>query len=111
MALLVLAGAIILTGCIYREHVVYRQPGPEPVVATEIVVNGAPPAPRAEVITVAPGPNFVWISGGWAWQNRWVWQRGHWECPPRIGAVWVPHHYIYRGGRHIFIRGGWRKIN
>lgn len=102
-ALLVLAGACLLTGCVYRERVVYRPPAAAEVVATE-----APPLPQAEVITVAPGPDFVWIGGGWVWRSRWVWERGHWEHPPRIGAVWVPHHYEYRGGRHIFIRGGWR---
>ena len=24
------------------------------------------------------------------------------------GAGWVPHHYEYRNGAHVFISGGWR---
>ena len=107
LALLVLAGSFVGTGCVYRERVVYRQPAPQ-TVGAEVVVTEAPPAPVSEVITVSPGPGFVWIGGNWAWRGHWYWERGHWDHPPRVGAVWVPHHYVYRGGHHIFIRGGWR---
>ena len=107
-----LAGSFLMSGCVYRERVVYRHPGTT-VVATEtagseVVVTEAPPPLIVETMTVSPGPHFVWIGGCWVWQNHWVWQRGHWERPPRAGALWVPHHYVYRGGVHVFIRGGWR---
>jgi len=107
-----LAGSLLAGGCVTRERVVYRHPAGHVVVTetigAETIVTEAPPPPVAEVITVAPDPHFVWIGGGWIWRGQWVWERGHWDRPPRVGAVWVPHHYVYRGGHHIFIRGGWR---
>ncbi len=110
LGLLLLAGTFLATGCVYRERVVYRQPGAPPAgpVGAEVVVTEAPPPLIVETMTVSPGPHYVWIGGSWLWRNHWVWQRGHWERPPRPGVVWVPHHYEYRGGVHVFIRGGWR---
>ena len=111
-SLLVLAGSLLVSGCVYRERTVYRQPGARVVttetVGSEVVVTEAPPAPIVETITVSPGPGFVWVGGCWGWRNHWVWERGHWDRPPHVGAVWVPHHYSHRGGVHVFIRGGWR---
>jgi len=112
LAFLLLAGTYLTSGCVVRERVVYHQPGSRVVATTavgsEIIVTEAPPPPVSEVITVSPGPNFIWIGGSWVWRGHWYWERGHWDRPPRIGAVWVPHHYVYRGGVHVFVRGGWR---
>jgi hypothetical protein len=111
-AFLVLAGAILASGCVYRERVVYRQQPAQIVttqpIGTEVTVTEAPPPPVVETITVSPGPAFIWVGGGWAWHGRWVWEAGHWAHPPRPGAVWVAHRYEYRNGVHVFIRGGWR---
>jgi hypothetical protein len=111
-ALVLLAGSFLASGCVYRERVVYHQPGARVVatetVGSEVVATEAPPPPVLETVTIAPGPGFIWIGGGWVWRNHWYWQRGHWDRPPRAGAVWVPHHYEHRGGVHVFIRGGWR---
>jgi WXXGXW repeat (2 copies) len=104
---LVLAWLLASGGCVMREHVVVREPAGSPA-GEEVVVTDAPPAPVTEVITVRPGPAYVWIGGCWIWRNQWVWERGHWALPPRHGAVWVAHRYVYRGGRHIWVRGGWR---
>jgi hypothetical protein len=109
LGLLLLAGSFLATGCVVRERTVYRQPAPAPaVVGGEVVVTEAPPPMVVENMTVSPGPQFVWVGGNWVWRNHWVWQRGRWERPPRAGVVWVPHRYEYRGGVHVFIRGGWR---
>jgi len=108
------AASLLLVGCVVRERVVYRQPAPGTTVVTEapasaeVVVTEAPPAPIVEEVVVAPGPGYVWIGGVWAWHGRWVWERGHWGRPPRRGATWVPHRYVYRNGAHVFVRGGWR---
>jgi hypothetical protein len=107
-SLLIAAGSLLISGCVVRERVVYQQPPPPATGGAEVVVTEAPPAPIVEVVTVSPGPAFVWIGGCWVWQDHWVWERGHWAHPPRRGAVWVPHHYEYRNGVHVFIRGGWR---
>lgn len=108
--ILAAAGALLLSGCVYRERTVYSEPGPNgTVVASDTVVAEPPPPPIVEVQPVMPGPGFVWIGGAWYWGgHRWDWQPGHWAHPPRPGAVWVPHRYVYRNGQHVFIRGGWR---
>ena len=49
-----------------------------PVPQAEIVTRETPPPPVAEQIYAAPGPDFVWIGGHWAWHRHWLWIRGHW---------------------------------
>jgi hypothetical protein len=46
------------------------------------VVLVAPPAPRVEVIGVAPSPGYVWVAGYWSWVG------GRHEWVPAIG--WRP---------------------
>jgi hypothetical protein len=108
---LLLAGLLLTNGCLHKRSA-HHQPTTDWTVATtigaEIIAAEAPPPPVAEIITVSPDPHFVWVGGGWIWRGHWVWERGHWEQPPRPAAVWVPHHYVYRGGNHIYVRGGWR---
>ncbi len=100
-----LAG-LFASGC----NVYVRPAGVAVVAPGEVEVTSAPPPPPyADVVTVSPGPDFVWIGGAWGWEGgRWVWGRGHWDRRPHPGAVWVAHHYEYRNGHHVFVRGGWR---
>ncbi len=112
--------ALLLGACVVYDGppprvVRVRQPQPviveeQPtyVVGSEVVADSAPPAPITEVMTAQPGVEFVWIPGVWVWEGRWIWTAGHWDRPPRPGMIWVPHHYEYRNGAHVFIRGGWR---
>lgn len=100
---LISAAILLLTGCTVREtH--YDAGG---TVSDEVVVDGPPPAPLVDEVTISPGPDFLWIPGVWVWNGRWVWEHGHWGHRPHPGAVWVPHRYAYRNGRHVFIRGHW----
>src|SRR5581483_10933508 len=107
-----LVGALapaLLTSCVVHEHHYHERA----VVQTtepggEVVVTEAPPPPVVEQVTISPGPAYVWLPGVWVWHGRWIWERGHWAPRPRPGAVWVPPHYVHRGGAHVFIRGGWR---
>ena len=46
------------------------------------VVMVAPPAPRVEVIGVAPEPGYVWVGGYW----NWVGGRHEWIAGPLGGA-------------------------
>jgi len=87
---LVTLGSFVLSGCVSHRY--------EPVVATtttgEVIVTEAPPAPRTEVIGVAPSTSHVWVPGYWSYQNgRWVWIKGHYEVRPRLNATWVPGHW------------------
>jgi hypothetical protein len=105
--LLATAGSLLLSGCVVRERTVYRTAPATYAPAPEQVVTEAPPPVIVETQTISPGPAFIWIGGAWVWHGHWVWEHGRWGRPPHPGAVWRPHHYEYRNGVHVFIRGGW----
>jgi hypothetical protein len=113
-------GLLLLTGCVVGEAPSQPPPpvvAPPPPVAveplgpplgTDVVVVGPPPPVYQERMTVSPGVGFVWIPG-WVWgRGSWVWAGGRWARPPRPDLRWVAPRYVYRGGRHLFIHGGWR---
>jgi hypothetical protein len=69
-----------------------------------------PPAPRVEVIGVAPGPGFVWVRGYYRWAGgAYLWVPGRWARPPYAGAVWVPGRWAHhpRQGWY-YVDGRWR---
>jgi hypothetical protein len=77
----------------------------QPPEVVDVLAPMAPPPPRVEVITTAPGADFFWVAGVWRWEGgRHVWVAGHWE-PHRAGQVWVPHHWVQAGGSW-HLRGG-----
>lgn len=75
-----------------------------PTVAPNTVVTPAPqvvvvqppaPPPQIEIIPIAPGPDYYWCDGYWAWRGRsYVW----------VGGYWGPRPY-YRGG--VYVGGHW----
>jgi surface antigen len=73
-----------------------------------VVVSQAPPPPPVETVVVAPGPDYVWVGGEWAWNGGWVWVGGHWLLPPYPHAVWVGGRWD--SGPHGWYRspGHWR---
>jgi hypothetical protein len=113
--LIMAAGSLLLAGCVYRERTVYSAPppgpGPGPAPGAEVEVSGPPPAAvETDVaVGVAPGPDFLWVGGYWGWGPRgWAWNHGYWGRPPHPGMRWYGPRYAYRGGRHVWVRGGWR---
>lgn len=74
-------------------------------------VTASPPAVRAEVVVVRPGPAHVWVPGHWRWvapRRTYAWTAGAWIVPPRPRAVWVaPRHERRRGG-WVYVAGRWR---
>ena len=81
---------------------------PTPVGASSIVVMQAPPAAQQEVPSARPTRDHVWVSGYWSWRNsRYEWSPGHWEVPPRSGAVWVPPRWQPEGTSFRFYEGYW----
>jgi hypothetical protein len=102
--LLVTAASLLAAGCVVHD----RAAGPGVAVAGEVDVPAPPPPVEVDAFTAAPGPGYVWIAGGWDWNNRWIWEHGHWAYPPRPGAVWEPHRYVEHDGKRVFVRGGWR---
>jgi hypothetical protein len=74
--------------------------------AAEIYVNIAPPAPRYEVVP-APRVGYVWIPGYYDWRgNRHVWTRGRWERE-RHGYYYHPTRWTERDGRWALEKGRW----
>ena len=71
------------------------------------LVMVAPPAPREEIIGIAPAAGYVWIGGYWSWVgNRHEWVGGHWERP-RPGRIWVAHQWVRQGDGWVLRRGHW----
>jgi hypothetical protein len=71
------------------------------------VVMVAPPAPRVEVIGVAPTPGYVWLGGYWDWVGgRHVWVGGHWSAP-HPGYHWEAHSWVRAGDGWRMQRGRW----
>ena len=109
------AGLFLATGCVERRVVYVHEPGPGPApgpdaaVVTDVPPPGeVPPAPQVEVIGVAPGPDYVWVGGAWAWHGRWVWAPGRWAIGPHPHAIWVGGHWIHRRHGWVWVRGYWR---
>jgi len=118
-----MASAVLLAGCVERRVVYMHDSAPVPVtsppdaaapVADEATppsnppAGEVPPAPQVEVVTVSPGPQYVWTPGVWVWRGRWVWGPGHWVVGPHPHAIWVQGHWERRGRRMFWVRGYWR---
>jgi len=111
-----LALPLALVGCAYET--------PAPVATTttvtrevtttgpatgEVLVTQAPPSPRVEVQTVAPGPGYVWTGGYWSWTGtNYVWTSGSWVVRPRPTAVYVRGHWARRPGGYVWVPGHWQ---
>ena len=103
----IIVSLLVGAGCV-SQPAYTAAPGPYAGVGGEVVVSGPPPPAPVEAVVASPGPGYVWIGGSWGWTgSRWNWERGHWARPPHPGAVWAPHHYYSRDGRHVWVRGGW----
>jgi hypothetical protein len=101
--LLVIAtfASVLSFGCQTRRVVVASPTG-------EVLVAKAPPAPRTEVVTVAPSTSHVWQAGYWSYRNgRYVWVPGRYELRPRASAVWVPGHWDRTTRGWVWTPGHW----
>jgi hypothetical protein len=78
----------------------------EPVVVSPTYV---PIPPRQqEVITAAPAPQYVWVSGQWErTPSSWNWSAGHWVQPPFSNAYWVPGYWKHRTGHFVWQSAHW----
>ncbi len=94
--------ALVAGGC----AVAVRGPLP---LGPVVYVDRAPPAPYNEVVTVAPGPGYVWIGGYHGWTGRdYVWNRGYWTLPARGYTRWSPGYWHRDGRGHYWIAGRWQ---
>jgi len=78
-------------------------PATTPPAPTVTAQTPPPPPPQVEVIPVAPGPDYYWNDGYWAWRGgAYVWIGGGWIIRPP-GIYWGG-----RWGGHWGGRGHWR---
>ena len=74
-----------------------------------VYVHTAPPASVVEVRSVAPGPDFVWISGYHAWRGgAYVWVPGRWDARPHPHAVWVTGTWRHHHNGWYWVEGRWK---
>jgi YXWGXW repeat-containing protein len=107
LVLILSTSGLLAAGCGQRDS--GPGPGIPPPAAGEVYVDSAPPPLIVETVPPMPGDGVIWIGGNWFWEGgAWRWHAGYWGHPPTPGAHWVPNHYEYRGGRHVYARGGWR---
>ena len=75
-----------------------------------LYVRVGPPAPIVETRIVAPGSDYIWLTGYHTWNgSAYVWVPGRWDRPPRARARYVPGRWVHEG-RHgwYFVGGHWR---
>mgnify|MGYP001159347749 CR=1 FL=1 len=102
LALLGLSACVVAP---YYPSQSYGAAGEQPLA----VADGAPPAPYAEVVPVAPFIGAVWLGGYWGWRSgRHHWVPGRWD-QPRPGYQWRPHRWQPMGGRWHLHGGGWMR--
>ena len=101
-ALASMALVIVLSGCV----VAVRAPLP---LVSVVYVDRAPPAAYNEVVTVAPGPGYVWVGGYYGWSGRdYLWNRGSWSLPARGYTTWNPGYWHRHDRGHYWVPGQWR---
>jgi hypothetical protein len=78
----------------------------EPAVVSPTYV--AIPARQQEVITTAPSPQYVWVSGQWErTPSSWSWTAGRWVQPPFSNAYWVPGYWKHNSGHFVWQSAHW----
>jgi hypothetical protein len=76
--------------------------------ATFISVNFAPPALPVYAQPIAPGSDFMWIPGYWAWNGvGYYWVPGTWVLAPYVGALWTPGWWGWSGAAYLWHPGYW----
>lgn len=78
----------------------------------EVVVSTQPPPLRGEVITMAPGPGYIWIRGHWSWRaGGWQWVGGRWDRAGRPGSTWIVGQWVARGNGWVWVEGHYAQIS
>jgi len=73
----------------------------------EVEIEIQPPAPRVEVIPVAPSARHFWVHGYWGWAGgRHTWVPGRYEVM-RDGWAWSESRWNLVGRRWHFYPGHW----
>ncbi len=76
--------------------------------AADIIVKERPPRIVVEKRGKRPGRDYVWLPGYYRWEgNRYIWEKGRWDRPPRAHARWIAPRWEHRRDGYVFIEGHW----
>jgi hypothetical protein len=79
-------------------------------VAIGVSIDIAPPPLPVYVQPVAPGPDYIWTPGYWAWDadvGDYYWVPGTWVLAPQSGFLWTPGYWGWVSGAYIWHAGYW----
>jgi hypothetical protein len=80
------------------------------ILSTACAVHGVVGERPVDVMydrPLAPGPDYIWISGEWVWSGgRYAWHEGRWE-KRHEGRVWHEGHWNQHGHGWRWERGHW----
>ena len=75
---------------------------------SSVVVRDRPYPPRYSQ-PLAPGPNYIWVSGEWIPRHgRYVYRKGYWVRPRPGHYNYVEGHWQSRRRGWVWIPGHWR---
>lgn len=71
-------------------------------------IDVAPPPLPIYVQPIAPGPDFIWAPGYWAYdEGGYYWVPGTWVRAPRVGLLWTPGYWGWSDGYYVWHTGYW----
>ncbi len=72
-------------------------------------ITREPPAERAEVVSVRPSEESVWIGGHWSGRgNSYVWVAGRWQRPDAGTKEWENGKWVHEPRGWYYSEGHWR---
>ncbi len=73
-----------------------------------VSINVAPPPLPVYVQPIAPGPDFIWAPGYWAYdEDGYYWVPGTWVRAPQVGYLWTPGYWGWSDGYYVWHAGYW----
>jgi hypothetical protein len=80
-------------------------------VSVGLSVTFGPPAIPYYAQPPAPGPNWIWQPGYWAWgPYGYYWVPGTWVVAPAVGLYWTPGYWAFTGGVYAWDPGYWGPV-
>jgi len=82
---------------------------PLPASAGVFVSISVPPPPLPVYVQpFAPGPDFIWAPGYWAYDyGDYYWVPGTWVRAPAVGLLWTPGYWGWNNGFYVWNAGYW----
>lgn len=74
-----------------------------------ISIDVPPPPLPVYVQPFAPGPDFIWAPGYWAYDDLdgYYWVPGTWVRAPEVGLLWTPGYWGWDDGYYVWHAGYW----